>query len=200
MIKIEKVAIYIFPNVEDLDFVGVFEVLAKARLMKADGKLPIETPLQIDVLASEDPIVCANGLIVKPHKISDTFEGYDLLIIPGGRGVNQLITDKEFLAKIQSFAENKIICSVCTGAFVLGEAGVLTGKRAATHHKARESLKEFCGISDSRVHIDGSVISAGGVSCALDLGLKILELVYGKAIAEIVANHLEIPSAMRPYN
>ncbi|MHA2272337.1 MAG: DJ-1/PfpI family protein [Candidatus Hodarchaeales archaeon] len=198
MVEIRKIGIYIFPNVEELDFVGAFDILAKTRSMKDEGKLPIEEALQVDILASEETITGANGLIIKPHKVTNSFDGYDLLIIPGGRGVTKLIDNKELLRRIGDFAKNHMVCSVCTGTFVLGEAGLLTGKKAATHHKAREALGEFCGVVDSRVYVDGNVISTGGVSCSLDLGVKILEVIYGNEIAEMVADHLEIPLVMRP--
>jgi len=195
----EKVGIYIFPDVEELDFIGVFEVLAKSRSMKDEGKLPIEKPLQVDVIASENIITCANGLMVKPHKITESFEGYDLLIVPGGKGVTKLFGAAEFLKKIREFASDHMICSVCTGALILGKAGLLKGKKATTHHNAREALREFCEVVDSRVYIDDNVISAGGVSCSLDLGLKILEITYGKKTAEMVADQMEIPTEMRKF-
>lgn len=194
-----KIGIYVFPNVEELDFVGVFEVLAKTRSMRDEGMLPISKPLQVDVIASESMITCANGLTIKPSKVVGNFEDYDLLIVPGGRGVNKLMDDTEFLKRIREFAEEHVICSVCTGAFVLGKAGLLKGKKATTHHKQRETLKEFCEVVDSRVYRDGNIISAGGVSCSLDLGLKILEVVYSEKIAQTVADRLEIPSEMRSF-
>ncbi|MFX0125527.1 MAG: DJ-1/PfpI family protein, partial [Candidatus Hodarchaeota archaeon] len=184
-------------EVEELDFVGVYEILAKTRTMKNEGKLPIETSLQVEILASEDIITCANGLMIKPHQIVKTFEGYDLLIIPGGRGINKLIEDENLLKNIKNFAKDHIICSVCTGSFVLGAAGLLEGKKAATHHKAREALREFCSVTEARVYMDENVISTGGVSCSLDLGLKILQVIYGKEISNMVADHLEIPLDMR---
>jgi|Deesub1362B_J571_1020462.scaffolds.fasta_scaffold13616_1 cyclohexyl-isocyanide hydratase len=194
-----KIGIYVFPNVEELDFVGVFEVLAKTCSMKAEGALPIAKSLQVDVIASESMITCANGLIIKPSKVVDDFESYDLLIIPGGKGVHKLIEDTRFLKKIKEFAERHMVCSVCTGAFVLGKAGLLKGKKATTHHEHKEKLKKFCEVVDSRVYMDGNIISAGGVSCSLDLGLKILEIICGKKIAQKVADRLEIPSEMRSF-
>lgn len=190
--EMKEVGIYIFPNVEELDFVGVFEVLAKTRSMKAEGLLPIEKPLQVDVIASEDTIRCANGLIVKPHKIVNSFQDYDLLVVPGGKGVAQLVDNANFLKRVKDFADEHMICSVCTGALVLGKAGLLKGKKATTHHSWKEKLSRFCEVVDSRVHVNGNVISAGGVACSLDLGFKILELIYGKKTADMVADRLEI--------
>ena len=193
----KRIGIYIFPNVEELDFIGVFEVLAKTQAMKDEGTLPIEKGIQVDLIASEESIICANGLLVKPNKIVDNFEGYDLLVIPGGRGVSKLIDDVSLLKRIGDFAKDHIVCSVCTGVFVLEKAGILKGKSVTTHHEFREQLRESCEVVDSRVFVDGNIISAGGVSCSLDLGLKILEIIYGKKIAEMVADRLEIPEAMR---
>lgn len=188
----KKIGIYIFPNVEELDFVGVFEVLAKTRSMKEEGKLSIEKPLQVDIIASKSVITCANGLRVKPHRVVNNFEGYDLLIVPAGKGVFKIIEDADFLKKIKDFAEDHIICSVCTGAFVLAKAGLLKGKKATTHHEHKEALKMFCEVADSRVYVNGNIISVGGVSCSLDLGLKIIEVIYGEKIAGMVADRLEM--------
>lgn len=151
--------------------------------------------LQVDLIASENIVTCANGLIVKPYKVTDNFEGYDLLIVPGGKGVTKLSDDAEFLKKIKEFAGDHMICSVCTGVLILGKAGLLKGKKATTHHNAQEALRASCEVVNSRVYMNGNVISAGGVSCSLDLGLKILEVIYGKEIAEMVADRLEIPHA-----
>lgn len=193
----KRIGIYIFPEVEELDFVGVFEVLAKTRSMKDEGKLPIKKPLQVEVIASENTITCANGLLVKPHRVVNNFDGYDLLVVPGGKGVAKLIDDSKFLKKIKDFAKEHIICSICTGAFVLGQANVLEGKKATTHHEHRVALKKFCEVVNSRVYVDGNVISAGGISCSLDLGLKILEATYGEKIVGIVADRLEIPAEIK---
>ena len=160
MLEIKKVGIYVFPQVEELDFVGVYEILAKTNVMKNEGKLPIETSLLVDILASEELITCANGLMIKPHFITDIFEGYDLLIIPGGRGVNKLIENKQLLKNIENFAKNHIICSVCTGSLVLGAAGLLKGKKAATHHESRDALREYCDVTNLRVYRDGNIIWA----------------------------------------
>lgn len=164
----KNVGIYIFPNVEELDFVGVYEVLAKTRSIKGEGKLPIEKSLHVDVIAPEDTIRCANGLIVKPHKIVHSFKDYDLLVVPGGKGLARLIDNVDFLKQVREFAERHMTCSVCIGAFVLAKAGLLKGKKATTHHSSKEALRKFCEVVDSIVYVNGNVISAGGVSCSLD--------------------------------
>lgn len=195
---IKKIGIYIFPDVEELDFIGVFEVLTKTRTLKEAGTLLSHHPLQVDVLASQKRIKCANGLVVVPHGTIDDFTDYDMLIIPGGRGIHVLIEDKPFLRKIKEFSKTKFIGSVCTGAFILAEAGVLKGRVATTHFNHREKLSDFCRVTNERVVIDGNVITAGGISCSLDLGLTILELIYGENVASMVAERLELPHLIKP--
>jgi len=191
-LKLKKIAVYVFPDVEELDFVGVYEVLAKTVAMKEDGSLLIDEALKVDTIGPKRKIRCANGLIVEPHRVTDDFQGYDMVIIPGGKGVRTLTKDKAFLERIKRFSEDHVVCSVCTGSLVLAEAGVLEGRKGATHHDYRDELSGFCKVVNERVVVDGNVITTGGVSSSLDLGLEILEIVYGKRVADQVADRLEI--------
>lgn len=189
----KKVAILAFPEVEELDLVGVYEVLAKTKSMREESALEVKEPLHVEILGLyEREITCRNGLIIKPHRVYQGLKGYDILIVPGGKGVSALRKDKALLSEIAAFARDHLVCSVCTGAFVLAEAGLLEGKKATTHHEARDKLKEYCQVSKERVVIDGNIITAGGVSCSLDLGLKLLEIIYDKEVRDKVARRLEL--------
>jgi len=190
----KKVAIFIFPDVEELDFVGVFEVLTKSRGMHEEGIIRLDEPIQVDILAREKEVKCRNGLIVKPNKVAFNFDGYNILIVPGGIGIYEVMKDKEILTNIQAFTKERkhLVCSVCTGSLLLGEAGILANKKAATHHMHRNELKEYCKVAKERVVADGNIITSGGIACSIDLGLKLLERLYGRDIAERVAERLEI--------
>jgi cyclohexyl-isocyanide hydratase len=191
---LKKAAIFIFPEVEELDFVGVFEVLAKSRGMHEEGIIQLDEPMQVDILAREKEVKCRNGLIVKPNKIASNFDGYNILIVPRGKGVHEVMKDKEILTNIQAFARerNHLVCSVCTGSLILGKASILANKRTVTHHMCRNELKEYCKVAQERVVVDGNIITSGGIACSIDLGLKLLELLYEKDVAEKVAERLEI--------
>ena len=191
-LRLKKIAVYVFPDVEELDFVGVYEVLAKTVAMKEEGSLLIDEALEVDIIAPKRKIRCANGLVVEPYRVADDFQDYDMLVIAGGKGVRTLIKDRAFLENIKRFSEDHVVCSVCTGALVLAEAGVLEGKKGATHHDYRDELSRFCKVVNERVVVDGNVITTGGVSSSLDLGLEILKIVYGKRVADQVADRLEI--------
>jgi cyclohexyl-isocyanide hydratase len=188
-----KAAILIFPGVEELDFVGVYEVLAKARTMAQEGELKLTEPLEVELIAFTQEVECANGMRVLPHRLYRGLQGYDVLIVPGGRGVNVLRDDAKLLKEIRGFANRPgtLIASVCTGAFVLAWAEVLEGRRATTHHDHRERLAAYCDVVPERVVVDGSVITGGGISASLDVGLRILEICFEEEVARQVRGIIE---------
>jgi len=98
--------------------------------------------------------------------------------------------DRGLLGKIAEFGRTKPVASVCTGALILQSAGLLTGRRATTHFLSRQELTEADVVTD-RVVVDGRVITAGGVSASIDLGLRILEMNFGRELADEVAARIE---------
>lgn len=188
----QRIALLAFHDLEELDLVGVYEVLAKTRRMKEDGGLDVTDPLDVEILGLSEEIVCRNGLVIKPHRLYQGFGGYDILIVPGGNGVAEVIKDKALLASIKDFGDQHLVCSVCTGAVILAKAGLLEGKRATTHHEAVEELRPYCEVSSKRLVEDGNVITAGGISCALDLGLILLKRIYNSEVAMRVARRLAL--------
>ena len=192
--KIRSFAIFIFPDVEELDFVGVYEVLGNANTMLKEGTLKLDRRLRVDVLATESPVSCTNGLRVLPDKASSDFTPYDALIIPGGGGIRPLMKDDDFLEKLRQFAKDHLICSACTGSLLLGAAGILDGKKALTHQWYTKELQAYAEPAGGRVHVDGNVVTAAGVSSSIDLGLKLLELFYDLSTARKVAERLELPA------
>ena len=172
---------------EELDFVGIYEVLAKARLYGCN--------IEVRTIAKESPIKCANGLIVVPHESLEGAYSYDILVVPGGRGVNSLMEDEKLLEIIKTFSKEKMVCSVCTGAFLLAKAGILEGRRATTHHAYLDMFAKFCQVENKRVVEDGKIMTSGGVSSSIDLGIKILERFYGSEVAKNVAERIEWPLA-----
>lgn len=193
--KIKVIGVLIFPDVEELDFVGVYEVLNNANRMLEEGALKLDRLLHIELVAPESPVRCRNGLKVLPDKVSSDFSPYDILVVPGGRGIRQLMEDTRFLHALQQFSRDHVICSVCTGSLVLGAAGILEGKRALTHSWYRTELGSYSELANGRVHVDDNVITSAGVSSSIDLGLKLLELLYDEVTASKVAERLELPPA-----
>ena len=192
--KVRSISVFIFPDVEELDFVGVYETLGSINTMLKEEILKLDGPLKIDILATESPIKCTNGLKVLPEKVSSDFTSYDVLIIPGGGGIRPLMEDDGFLEKLREFAKDHVICSVCTGSLLLGAAGILEGKKALTHQWYLKELQGYAEPARGRVHVDGNVVTAAGVSSSIDLGLKLIGLIFDASTAAKVAGRLELPS------
>lgn len=186
----KKIGILVYPEVEELDFVGFYEVVQSVKKIKSDAQLSVE------IIGTTSPITCANGLIIQPHLTYNGFMDFDVVMIPGGRGWKQLVQNAELLQELQTSGHhNKVICSVCTGAFVLAKAGLLQNRKATTHWRFYRELEPYClKVLKDRVVVDGNIITAGGVACSLDLGLKVVEYLFGLEISNKLAKRLVIDS------
>ena len=165
----------IFPQVDQIDFTGPFEVFSR---------IPSATCL---IIAKErGPIRDARGLILTPEKTFSEVGQLDLLHVPGGPGQETLMDDEETLSFIRQQSINaKCIFSVCTGALILGAAGLLRGKKATTHWAAFQLLSYFGAIPvDERVVLDGNLISAAGVTAGIDGALRVAALLCGTQKAQ----------------
>ncbi|XUY26274.1 DJ-1/PfpI family protein [Agrobacterium sp. rho-8.1] len=176
----------IFPNVQQLDLTGPYEVFASAKNTQVDL-----------VWKSRDPVMSVTGLGFTPTMTFDESPQYDVLCVPGGGGVNALLEDPVVLDFIRNQAKGaRYVTSVCTGSLVLGAAGILKGKRAATHWNAMDFLPSFGAIPvHERVVRDGHIITAGGVTSGIDFGFSVLAELFGQHEAEVVQLCLEYAPA-----
>jgi transcriptional regulator GlxA family with amidase domain len=180
-----QVGIFLYDGVEELDVIGVYEVLAKAKQLHPPLSLSVRTR------ARQETITCALGVKILAHEVRPDFDDLDLLIVPGGPGRKGVVADRELLAAILAFGTEKPIASVCTGAMILKEAGLLAGRRATTHHDALAELRPTADIVEERVVEDGLVTTSGGVTASIDLGLRLLAKYFDPGLAQEVADHLE---------
>jgi len=182
-----NVGFVIFPDVTQLDFTGPLQVLSG---------LP-ESTTHI-VAKSMSPIMsdCRLGLV--PTHTFANCPPLDLICIPGGsEGVAGVLNDRETIAFVrQQAATAKYVTSVCTGAFVLGVAGLLKGRRA-TSHWAYADLLPLVGAKHekARVVIDGNVITAGGVTSGIDFGLTVVAEIAGESTAKRIQLGMEYDPA-----
>jgi cyclohexyl-isocyanide hydratase len=175
-----------FPAVQQLDLSGPFELFASV----PDSEVHL-------VWKDTGPIRSATGLILTPTTRFADCPPLDVLCVPGGAGVNALLTDADTLAFIRGQAANaRFVTSVCTGALVLGAAGLLEGKRATTHWNAVDFLPRFGAIpTRGRVVQDGTLITAGGVTAGIDFGLTVVAALLGREEAEAIQLMLEYAPA-----
>ncbi|MET0439863.1 MAG: DJ-1/PfpI family protein [Devosia sp.] len=175
-----RVAIYLFDGVTALDAVGPFESLSRSPEIEVSfvGR-------QVGQVRTGNR---ALGLFVD-HCIDDV-EQADVLIVPGGGapGLGEALADVKLHAWIRKIdATTRLTCSVCTGALILGAAGLLDRRRASTHWRARNALAGFSAIySPDRVTHDGKYMTSAGVSAGIDLGLTVCGQLLGTELAEAI--------------
>lgn len=180
-----KVGIFIFEEVEELDFIAPFEVLSYANKVRPNS-------LEVSILAPSLEVVRAfNGLRIVPDSTLEESRELDVLIFPGGAGRKHYAKDEAIRSLIRErFPVLAYLASVCTGAFFLTD--LLQGKRATTHHSALEELRA-CGVWAERDKVvqEGKIITAGGVSSGLELGFFLLHELFDVELASEVARRIE---------
>ena len=176
------VGFLLFPDITQLDMTGPYEVLTK---------LPnSETHL---IWKSREPVVAGGGLLLTPTMTYAECPQLDLVCVPGGSGMNALLEDEETLSFLRRQAAGaRYVTSVCTGSLVLGAAGLLKGKRAATHWMSMDMLKAFGATPvHERVVVDGNTITGGGVTAGIDFGLTVAAELAGEEVARSIQLVLE---------
>jgi len=175
----------LFDGVTQLDFTAPHQVFSRvpgARVTAAS-------------LGGRD--ITADGLVFSGLADLTKVDACDVLCVPGGSGTNAAMVDEAFMREIRRLAGTaKYQTSVCTGSFILAAAGLLRGKRAASHWTSRDLLKPFGAIiDDGRVARDGNIITGGGVTAGLDFALVAVAEIFGRATAEAVQLRLEYAPA-----
>ena len=192
-----NVGILIFPDVEILDFCGPFEVFASATLpVQTDGGL--ETRLFEVFTVAERPeiIPCRGGLLVQPNHTLNNHPPLDLVVVPGGYGTRREHENPVILDWISRQRRSGVLTtSVCTGAFLLGAAGLLDGLRATTHWTTldglRTSLPATEVLAGTRVVDEGEIITSAGVSAGIDMALHVVRRLHGDEVARRTARDME---------
>ena len=164
------IGMLIFPEMTQLDFTGPYEVFAQ---------LP---GCEVKVIAkSLQPVAAKGGLKFLPDTTLDTSPALDLVFVPGGPGTGALLEDREVLEFLRRQSRDaKYVTSVCTGALVLGAAGLLKGYRATTHWLSLDLLPVFGAIPlPERVVTDRNRITGGGVTAGIDFALTVAAEVAG---------------------
>jgi len=164
----KKIAIYVFNNVEELGLDIVYNILKKTKILKKRGILPIDQPLEVELISDKKLVIGTKDMQITPHQVGLDFDDYDILIIPGGKGIDTIIQNQDILDKIKNFCQEKLICTIGLGSLVLAHAGLLKNKKATTHHKHYIRLQKYCKVEDKRIVVAGNIITAGGMLCAVD--------------------------------
>lgn len=192
------IGILIFPGVEELDFVGPWEVFSVSAMVRNKGQLPVG---QLVMIAETiDPVLCAKGMKVTPDFSIDDAPKLDVLLVPGGQGTRAEVANKKLIGWIAEVSKGCTwVTSVCTGALLLAEAGPAAGKRVTTHWSFIEALRQHGQVKEVLENIryvrDGDVVTAAGVSAGIDMALWLIGDIWGADHARATQRYMEYDPA-----
>ncbi|EEM41446.1 ThiJ/PfpI domain protein [Bacillus thuringiensis IBL 4222] len=186
-----SVGIFLFNEVEVLDFAGPFEVFSVTEVNE-------EKPFTVYTVSENGEMITArNGLKVQPDYSIENLPPVDILIIPGGLGARKYEIKNEIVIKWirQQMKEVKLMTSVCTGALLLAKAGLLEGLKATTHWASIEKFKnEFQNvevIENVKFVDEGHIITSAGISAGINMAFHIVKNLLGVHVAEDTAKRME---------
>jgi cyclohexyl-isocyanide hydratase len=174
------------PDMVQLDITGPFEVLARTPGWTVDL-----------VAATMDPVRTDRGLRLVPTATRETARKSDIIVIPGGTGIDTAMLDPQWVAYVKQEAKrSQYIFGICTGSLLLGAAGLLQGHRAGGHWQARDLLTNFGAIvSNDRMTQDGNIYTSGGVTSGIDVALRVVADLAGEETARKIQLAMEYDPA-----
>jgi cyclohexyl-isocyanide hydratase len=183
-----KAAFIVFDRMTSLDFIGFYDPVTRLKSMK------ILEDFEWRICARTPQVVDDRGLRMAPDTVNEPLDSYDLLFVPGGFGTRALQHDRAFIDWLKTAEPVRLKVSVCTGALLVGAAGFLRGRRATTHPSAYKDLEPYCAeVVRERVVDEGDVITARGVSSAIDAGLHLLQRLAGAEARDRIAAQMDYP-------
>jgi transcriptional regulator GlxA family with amidase domain len=185
-----RIAIAVFNGAEELDFAGPWEVLAAWRFLHPDD---VEVVLVGDSTA---PVTCAKGMRVVPDTSWGELGEIDVLVYPGGGGTRAQLGDEKTRTRLRRLKERgTLMTSVCTGALVYADAGLLDGQPVTTHWNALDELmplgRDIVARPENRFVDNGGIITAAGVSAGIDMALHLVGRLGSPARAREVRRYIQ---------
>ncbi len=191
-----KIALSAFEGMTLLDLVGPLDALSRIASMGIDPTTtcevialtkPPDDPTVVDV-----GVWAGSGLQIQVSRYRPALDGFDVLVIPGGPGTRELDSDEELCEYLKTYPENRLVATVCTGSLLLAATGRLKGKRATTHHRWLEQLTRHGAVAvRERVVDDAQIITSGGVTAGIDLGIHLVQRLAGNDAATTIAQQME---------
>jgi len=185
-----QIGLVIFPKLTQLDLTGPVQVFSAV----PGAKVHL-------IWKRIEPVPSDSVLTLTPTVTFADCPQLDVICVPGGAGINDMVNDEEMLDFLRQQATGaKYVTSVCTGSLVLGAAGLLKGYRAATHWTAIDFLPAFGAIpAKTRVCVDRNRVTGGGVTAGIDFALTLVSLMVSREVAETIQLGMEYNPAP-PFN
>ncbi len=188
----------LFPDAEELDFVGPWEVFTVSAMIRSNGSLP--EGRVFTVAETAEPVRCNKGMRVLPDHTLESVPKPDVVLVPGGMGTRVTVENQAIIQWIKDVAEGaKWTTSVCTGALLLAEAGLLEDKQATTHWGFIEGLRNHGKTGEVKENIRyvrcGNIVTAAGVSAGIDMALWLVGQLFGAQHARDTQRYMEYDPA-----
>lgn len=188
-----KAAFIVFDGMTALDFIGFYDPITRLKSMR------IMDDFEWRICSMTPHVTDDRGLRLDANTANEPLDAYDMVVVPGGFGTRKLRHDANFVAWLKTASTIPLKVSVCTGALLLGAAGILKGRRATTHPSAYKELEPYCAtVVRERVVDEGDVITARGVSSAIDMGLHVVQRLAGADARARVAAQMDYPYVWNP--
>lgn len=187
--------IVVFDDAEELDFIGPWEVFQVTNRL-----FPGSFPTAL-LSAGQDRFRTRYGLHLEASGSVYEAAPMQLLVLPGGPGRSAAMKDSRLLDFLRrSHDRGVLLASVCTGAFILAEAGLLRGKTATTHWSALDELRAYPDVVvvQRRFVDDGDIVTSAGISAGIDMALHLVFRFLGREASERVAQRMEYPTVSSP--
>jgi putative intracellular protease/amidase/uncharacterized protein (DUF952 family) len=184
-----RFAFVAFSGMTLLDLVGVLDPVSRIASMGFD---PTAT---CTVIAADTPEVWTHHEArLAVATVRPPLDAFDVVVVAGGHGTRALEHDPEVVAWLTAYPSNRVLASVCTGSLLLGAAGRLRGVPATSHRSALPRLAELGAvITEGRVVDAWPIVTAGGVTCGLDLGMHLVRRLAGDEVAGAIATQMQLP-------
>ncbi len=181
-----NISFIIYNGMTALDFIGMYDPVTRLKTM---GFMP---DLHWDICAYTPEVRDGTGQIFTPTKVGTSLSDYAMVLLPGGLSTREMVSDPSFIAWLKTATPCKLKVSVCTGSLLWGATGFLQGKKATTHPMAFADLVQYCAqVLDQRIVDEGEIITARGVTSALDLGLYLCEKLASHEVKERIRRQMD---------
>lgn len=187
----KNLALVMFSGQTHLDFVGFYDCMLRLKAVRPQ--------LEMRFCSRERQVSDSGGLTIDAGEITTDLGGFDAVFVPGGMATRRLRDDAGFISWLATARNSKYKFSVCTGSLLLGAAGFLRGRRATTHPFCYDLLAPYCAdvvherLVRESLPAGGEIITAGGVSSSIELGLCVIEKFAGASAREATAAAMDYP-------
>lgn len=187
----KNVGIFIFDEVEVLDFAGPFEVFSVTNELNEYSLMNVFT-----ISKEGNMIKAVNGLLVQPTFSVHNHPPIDIFVLPGGSGSKRLLNDGNLLSWItKTFDSSLISFSVCSGARFFASLGLLENKRYTTHHEVVQDIQKLSPLAvleeNARFVDEGKMLTSAGITAGIDLSLYIVEKLFGEGVKNRTVRYME---------